>query len=103
MCVIGTRIRSRIEPLIGNGSGAPIANLRGLGAMLAFDVKKTVASAELDGARARALVAAALQEGLILLTCGSQGATIRVLVPLTIADADLDVALKVLTDVIGRS
>lgn len=43
------------------------------------------------------------KEGLILLTCGSQGATVRVLVPLTIADADLDAGLTILTDLIARS
>ena len=38
---IGASIRARIGELIRSRKGTPIANLRGLGAMLAFDVVKT--------------------------------------------------------------
>ena len=46
------------------------------------------------------MVAAALQKGLIVLTCGAHGETVRILVPLTIPDADLDAGLTILGDLI---
>jgi 4-aminobutyrate aminotransferase/(S)-3-amino-2-methylpropionate transaminase len=42
---------------------------------------------------ARAVVDAALARGLLLITCGVYGNCIRVLVPLVVADAELDEAL----------
>jgi 4-aminobutyrate aminotransferase/(S)-3-amino-2-methylpropionate transaminase len=75
---IGQAIRSHIEPLIKSGT-APIANLRGLGAMLAFDVVKSPGSNEPDGAGAKRVVARALEGGLIVLTCGTYGETLRIL------------------------
>jgi len=99
---IGARINAVIEPLTRAATGTPIAHLRGLGAMIGFDVVRTRDGAEPDGPGARRIVAAALDKGLILLTCGAQGETIRILVPLTISDADLDAGLAILRDVIGH-
>jgi 4-aminobutyrate aminotransferase/(S)-3-amino-2-methylpropionate transaminase len=44
---------------------------------------------------AQAVRAAALERGLLLITCGVNGNCIRVLVPLVIADPELDEALGV--------
>jgi len=97
---IGRSIRSRLEPLIADGTRAPIANLRGLGAMLAFDVVKQPGSVEPDGPGAKRLVARALDRGLIVLTCGTFGETVRILVPLTIGEPDLQAGLEILSDAI---
>jgi 4-aminobutyrate aminotransferase/(S)-3-amino-2-methylpropionate transaminase len=97
---IGRRIRAAIEPLLFATRRVPIANLRGLGAMLAFDIVKSRDGAQPDGAGAKRLVATALQKGLIVLTCGAHGETVRILVPLTIPDADLDAGLAILGDLI---
>ena len=97
---IGARIRAVIEPLTRTTSGMPIANVRGLGAMIGFDVVKARDGIEPDGAGARKIVTAALRKGLIILTCGTAGETIRILVPLTISNADLDTGLMILQDTI---
>jgi 4-aminobutyrate aminotransferase / (S)-3-amino-2-methylpropionate transaminase / 5-aminovalerate transaminase len=94
---IGQRVRTVLEPLQVQGS-VPICNLRGLGAMLAFDVVQARGSQTPDGPAARRLVARALQRGLLLLTCGGHGETVRLLMPLTIADAQLSVGLEILAD-----
>lgn len=100
---IGAVIRSHIERRMAASDGAPIANLRGRGAMLAFDVMKERGSNEPDGARAKRVAALALEAGLIVLTCGTFGETLRILVPLTVAEADLDRGLQILCDVIARA
>jgi 4-aminobutyrate aminotransferase/(S)-3-amino-2-methylpropionate transaminase len=100
--VIGTRVRAALEPLLSATTGTPVASLRGLGAMLGFDVVKSRAGGEPDGAGAKRVVTAALQKGLIVLTCGTQGETIRILVPLTIADADLDAGLAILKGILAE-
>jgi 4-aminobutyrate aminotransferase/(S)-3-amino-2-methylpropionate transaminase len=100
---IGKRIRSHIEPLIHGQQATPIANLRGLGAMLAFDVVKSPGGAEPDGAGAKRVTAQALEAGLIVLTCGTYGETIRILTPLTIADSDLREGLEILSGVLARA
>ena len=100
--VLGERIRAVIEPLTRASAGVPLANLRGLGAMIGFDVVKTRGGSQPDGATAKKVLAAALQKGLIVLTCGTQGETIRLLVPLTIPDQDLDDGLAILKDVLSQ-
>jgi 4-aminobutyrate aminotransferase/(S)-3-amino-2-methylpropionate transaminase len=62
-----------------------IREVRGLGSMLAIELT--------DAELASAVVQAALQRGLLLLKAGVTGDAIRVLVPLVIADAELDEAL----------
>jgi 4-aminobutyrate aminotransferase / (S)-3-amino-2-methylpropionate transaminase / 5-aminovalerate transaminase len=88
---IGRRVRAVVEPLQADPA-IPICNLRGLGAMLAFDLP--------DAAAAKALVARALQRGLLLLTCGGHGETVRLLMPLTIPDAELTQGLEILAEAI---
>lgn len=100
---LGKLIRSHIEPRLAASDGAPLANFRGLGAMLAFDVMKARGSSEPDGARAKRVAALALEAGLIVLTCGTFGETVRILVPLTIDDADLKRGLQILSDAIARA
>jgi 4-aminobutyrate aminotransferase/(S)-3-amino-2-methylpropionate transaminase len=88
---IGRRVRAVVAPLQAAGT-IPICNLRGLGAMLAFDLP--------DAPAAKRLVARALERGLLLLTCGGHGETVRLLMPLTIPDADLDAGLEILAKTI---
>ncbi len=72
----------------------PIANVRGLGAMIAFDLP--------DGVAAKEVTSRALDSGLIILTCGTNGETVRILVPLTISDAVLDEGLNILAHALAR-
>jgi 4-aminobutyrate aminotransferase / (S)-3-amino-2-methylpropionate transaminase / 5-aminovalerate transaminase len=89
---IGARLRKRLAALAESSAGVPISNVRGLGAMIGFDVLKS-RGGETDGAAAKRVTQRALEAGLILLYCGLQGETIRILVPLTISDATLDEGL----------
>jgi 4-aminobutyrate aminotransferase/(S)-3-amino-2-methylpropionate transaminase len=100
---IGSVIRAALEPHLTSTRGAPIANFRGNGAMLAFDVLKSKESGEADGARAKRIAALALEAGLIVLTCGTFGETVRLLMPLTIPDADLKLGLTILSDAINNA
>jgi len=94
--IIGAAIRAHLARIVGASNTVPIANIRGLGAMLAFDVVKETASGEPDGAGARAVAARALELGLIVLTCGTHGETLRILVPLTIQSELLEQGLEML-------
>jgi 4-aminobutyrate aminotransferase/(S)-3-amino-2-methylpropionate transaminase len=80
---IGETIRSRM--LVWQGRWSAIREVRGLGSMRAIELT--------DAELASAVVAAALQRGLLLLKAGVTGNAIRVLVPLVIGDAELDEAL----------
>ena len=83
---IGDRLRTRLEKMAVRNDLLPMANIRGLGAMVAFDVVKTRGASEPDGAAAKSVTARALGNGLIVLSCGTYGETIRLLVPLTASD-----------------
>lgn len=89
--VIGARIRERLEAQAARPD-VVMGNIRGLGAMIGFDILKS-RGGEPDGAGAKLVTRRALEDGLVLLTCGAQGETIRILVPLTISDVTLDEGL----------
>ncbi len=61
--------------------------------MIAFDLVKTRGADEPDAEAAKRVTQAAMADGLILLTCGVYGNTIRLLNPLTISDAILEEGL----------
>ena len=93
--LIGARIRSRLTDIARRNDVLTIANLRGLGAMIGFDLVNS-ADGKPDGAAAKEVAARALLDGLIVLTCGTHGETLRILVPLTITDGLLDEGLSIL-------
>ena len=64
--------------------------------MIGFDIVRTRGSHDPDGAAAKAVTVRALEKGLILLSCGVFGETIRLLAPLTTPDAILDEGLDIL-------
>ena len=92
---IGERIRGRISKLSQSNNVAPIRHIRGPGAMVGFDIVDR-RTGEPDGPTARRVVETALTNGLLLLTAGAHGATIRALTPLTISDQLLDEGLGIL-------
>lgn len=89
--VIGARLRNRIAAFAQRNDLVPIANLRGPGAMIAFDIVDD--QGRPDGAQAKKVCARALAGGLVLLSCGQAGQAIRILVPLTASDAVIDEGL----------
>ena len=90
---LGETIRARM--LAWQGRHSQIGDVRGLGAMLAIELVHDPATKEPAPELAEAVIAAALQRGLILLKAGMEGNCIRVLCPLTISGAELDEALAV--------
>jgi 4-aminobutyrate aminotransferase / (S)-3-amino-2-methylpropionate transaminase / 5-aminovalerate transaminase len=76
-----------------------IAEVRGMGAMVAMELCKNGDPHQPDADLTKALAAEAAKRGLIILTCGTYGNVVRILVPLTASDAILDEGL----DIIGAS
>jgi 4-aminobutyrate aminotransferase/(S)-3-amino-2-methylpropionate transaminase len=72
-----------------------IGDVRGLGAMLALELVRDRGTKEPAPELATAVVEAAAARGLLLLKSGTYSNCIRVLVPLVIAEAELDEALGV--------
>jgi len=83
---LGVRAKTRLKEIQTRNDMAPIDDIRGLGSMIAFDLITERGGATPDGAAAKQTTARALEEGLILLSCGVSGETIRLLYPLTIDD-----------------
>lgn len=75
-----------------------IGDVRGLGAMVGVELVTNATDRAPDGALAARVVAAARRRGLLLLTAGSSGQVIRVLVPLIISDELLGRALVILSE-----
>ena len=89
--ILGDRAKSRLSTFQSSCPTPLIANVRGLGAMIAFDVINDDGSPDADGAKRT--VTRAVEDGLILLTCGVFGNTVRLLFPLIISDALYDEGL----------
>jgi 4-aminobutyrate aminotransferase/(S)-3-amino-2-methylpropionate transaminase len=91
---LGGRLRARLEPLAAQVPA--IGDVRGLGAMLALELVSDRTTKEPAKELATRLQAEALRHGLLLLTAGSYGNVIRILVPLTVEDAVVDEGMDVL-------
>ncbi len=90
---IGDRIKARVATIASRNDVVPVTAIRGPGAMIGFDIVKHRGSYEPDAEATKRVTQAAIENGLILLSCGVFGNVIRVLVPLTVSDAVLDEAL----------
>ncbi len=92
---IGQRITARFLDMAENGASC-IDNVRTVGAMVACEMVKDRDQRTPDADLAKALVAKATANGLLLLSCGTFANTIRVLVPLTADDALIDEGLDIM-------
>src|SRR5215203_1143689 len=90
---MGDRIRMRFCQWADRFSC--IGDVRGLGAMIGMELVQDRVTKIPDKALTIRLQAAALQRGVILLSAGTYGNTIRVLAPLTTSDEILDEGLNV--------
>ncbi|MEQ8334043.1 4-aminobutyrate--2-oxoglutarate transaminase [Nisaea sp.] len=93
---MGKRMIARINRIAARNDVLPIGDIRGLGAMVAFELVKAPGSMEPDPDAAKALCARALENGLLLLSCGVYANVIRILVPLTAEDNVLEEGLGML-------
>lgn len=98
----GERLKARLAGFARRNGLPPLSEARGLGAMVAVDVLAERGGAAPDGAKAKRIVQCAVEEGLVLLTCGSAGQTLRFLAPLTTPDAVLDEGLDRLERALER-
>ena len=89
-------MKTRLEAIARRNDAVPIADIRGPGAMIAFDVVKTRGTSEPDPDATKRVLTKARENGLILLSCGVYGNAVRLLMPLTISDEQLDEGLDIL-------
>jgi len=82
---IASRLRARLEAMAPAG-----AEVRGLGAMLALELPVQT------GEETARITAEAREQGLVLLSCGIYGNVIRILVPFSIGDEELERGLDIL-------
>jgi len=97
---MGAKIRAAINAAAARNDTVNIAGLRGPGAMIGFDILDSDGNP--DGAEAKRVTVRALEKGLIVLTCGTHGQALWILVPLTADDAILDEGLSILTEALVR-
>jgi len=100
---MGEWMQKRLTEIAARNDTLPMAGVRGLGGMVAFDLVASRGSRDPDGQATKLVTSRALGEGLMLLSCGIYGETIRILVPLTIDDALLHEGFGKLERALKRS
>lgn len=97
LCGRSARLGARLVQFLENERGRcpGIAEVRGLGSMVAIEFYDR-ASGKPDADAAKRVQQQALEQGLILLTCGVYGNVIRFLYPLTISDNQFEKALGII-------
>lgn len=96
--VVGGRIVEHLTDIASRQGMERIGDVRGIGAMVAMELVQDRLSKEAAPELTNAIVAAAEQRGLILLSCGVRANVIRILVPLTIGDETLKEGLRILEE-----
>jgi 4-aminobutyrate aminotransferase/(S)-3-amino-2-methylpropionate transaminase len=98
--MLGQKLRKRFDAW--HKQYGVIGDVRGLGAMLGLELVKDRESKDPAADEAKALVKFCHERGLILLSCGTFGNVIRVLMPLVITDAQLDKGLAIMEEGIAE-
>lgn len=93
---IGGKIQARLKAVAKRQGMEPIGDVRGLGAMVAFEMVTDRDSNDPDAAVTARVVAEAEKRGLIILPCGTFGNVVRLLPPLTTPMDQIDEALDIL-------
>ena len=92
----GHMILKRMNAIKAKKKGMPIGDVRGLGAMCAFELVTEHGGNKPDAGGAKALAAKCLERGLLILTCGVYADTVRVLTPLTASEMIITEGLDIL-------
>ena len=95
---VGATMRTHLEALAAQVPA--IGEVRGVGAMVAFELVKDRGTREPDAKLTAAIVAEAEKRGLILLSCGTAANVVRLLSPLTIQDNILAEGLGILSEAV---
>ncbi len=90
---MGEHIKARLKQISMRNDVVPITSVRGPGAMIGFDIVKNRGTYEPDADATKRVTQAAIEDGLVLLSCGVYSNVIRILVPLTASDAVLNEGL----------
>lgn len=93
---LGKRLTDRLTAMSRKNRFSCIGDVRGLGAMVAFELVKDRAGNEPDPDLTKKVATKAQENGLILLSCGIYGNVLRILVPLTASDALVDEGLDII-------
>jgi 4-aminobutyrate aminotransferase len=93
--ILGDRLKVHLSAIQKNNNR--ISDVRGLGAMVACELIEP-ASGKPDAGYTKRVQQAALEKGLLLLTCGVYANVIRFLFPLTIEDGVFAEAMAILDD-----
>lgn len=94
--MIGERIQTRLTEIAGRQGMEATGDIRGLGAMMAFELVLDRQSRDPAPALTAAVVQEAENRGLILLSCGTRANVVRLLPPLTVPDQILDEGLDII-------
>src|SRR4051794_32796198 len=93
---LGAHIRTKLDELAARID--QIGDVRGLGPMLAIELVADRETKEPAADMATRTTAAARERGLVLLSCGTLGNVIRILVPLVVSDDELARGLEILEE-----
>ncbi len=91
---LGARLMTSLKALAAKNRC--VVDVRGLGAMVAIELCKGGDLQQPDADMTKRLCAEATKRGLILLSCGTYGNVVRILVPLTASDAIIDEGLAIM-------
>jgi 4-aminobutyrate aminotransferase / (S)-3-amino-2-methylpropionate transaminase / 5-aminovalerate transaminase len=92
----GKLVTKRLQAMKAKGKGMAMGEIRGLGAMIAFELVTEHGGSKPDAAGAKALAAKCLERGLLILTCGVFNDTIRLLCPLSAPEKIVEEGLDIL-------
>jgi 4-aminobutyrate aminotransferase/(S)-3-amino-2-methylpropionate transaminase len=91
---VGARMMARLNTLAA--SNKAVGDVRGIGAMVAIELCRGGDLNQPDADLTKRLVSEAIKRGLVLLSCGTYGNVVRILVPLTASDALIDEGLSII-------
>ncbi len=101
LCQRANELGAQLKEVLEQAQSKAIAQVRGLGSMIAIEFNDPTTGKPSPDIT-RDVQQAALEQGLLLLTCGVYGNVIRFLYPLTIPQAQFTQALNILKQVLPR-
>ncbi|WP_220266833.1 4-aminobutyrate--2-oxoglutarate transaminase [Enterobacter sp. Colony194] len=101
LCQRANELGAQLKEVLEQAQSKAIAQVRGLGSMIAIEFNDPETGKPSPDIT-RDVQQAALEQGLLLLTCGVYGNVIRFLYPLTIPQAQFTQALNILKQVLPR-
>jgi 4-aminobutyrate aminotransferase len=90
---LGTRILARLSA-VAAGNRDAVRDVRGIGLMIGVELR--------DGASTAAVQQRCFDDGLLVLTCGTDDRVLRLIPPLTITDEELDHGLRILATALAH-